>query len=348
MSGGPTTPALVLAAAEAGSAGSLAGGYQTAEALAEQVAEVRATHRAVRRQPVLAQPGAGRPGGVRRLPRAAAPAGRVVRRRPAGRRRSRTTTAGRTRSTCWSRRRRRWCRSRSGCPSPRRPSALGSAGCTLVQTVTSADEALPGGRGRDGRADRAVARRRRSLGHLHPGAAARAAPAPRPGPRRAGGHRPPGHGRGWDRHQRPTSPPRWRPAPRPSRSAPCSCSRPRPAPTRPTGPASPRTAATRSRPRAFSGRPAGGLPNAFLAAYDGRGPLGYPALHHLTSPIRRAAAARRRTRARQPLGRHRPPPRRRRGRPGRSCGRWSPRSPSSGSCRGRRSDRRAAPSGARW
>ena len=42
--------------------------------------------------------------------------------------------------------------------------------------------------------------------------------------------------------------------------------------------------------RAFSGRPAGGLPNAFLAAYDGRGPLGYPAVHHLTSPIRRAAA----------------------------------------------------------
>jgi NAD(P)H-dependent flavin oxidoreductase YrpB (nitropropane dioxygenase family) len=32
--------------------------------------------------------------------------------------------------------------------------------------------------------------------------------------------------------------------------------------------------------------------NAFLAAYDGRGPLGYPALHHLTSPIRKAATAR--------------------------------------------------------
>jgi nitronate monooxygenase len=42
---------------------------------------------------------------------------------------------------------------------------------------------------------------------------------------------------------------------------------------------------------AFSGRPAGGLPNDFLAAYDGRGPLGYPALHHLTSPIRKAASA---------------------------------------------------------
>jgi NAD(P)H-dependent flavin oxidoreductase YrpB (nitropropane dioxygenase family) len=42
---------------------------------------------------------------------------------------------------------------------------------------------------------------------------------------------------------------------------------------------------------AFSGRPAGALPNGFLTAYDGLGPLGYPAVHHLTSPIRRAAAA---------------------------------------------------------
>jgi nitronate monooxygenase len=42
---------------------------------------------------------------------------------------------------------------------------------------------------------------------------------------------------------------------------------------------------------AFTGRPAGALRNEFLAAYEGRGPLGYPALHHLTSPIRRAATA---------------------------------------------------------
>lgn len=42
---------------------------------------------------------------------------------------------------------------------------------------------------------------------------------------------------------------------------------------------------------AFSGRPAGALRNQFLAAYDGSAPLGYPALHHLTAPIRRAAAA---------------------------------------------------------
>jgi NAD(P)H-dependent flavin oxidoreductase YrpB (nitropropane dioxygenase family) len=42
---------------------------------------------------------------------------------------------------------------------------------------------------------------------------------------------------------------------------------------------------------AFSGRPAGALRNGFLAAYAGLAPLGYPALHHLTAPIRRAAAA---------------------------------------------------------
>jgi NAD(P)H-dependent flavin oxidoreductase YrpB (nitropropane dioxygenase family) len=33
------------------------------------------------------------------------------------------------------------------------------------------------------------------------------------------------------------------------------------------------------------------VPNAFMAQYDDGAPLGYPALHHLTAPIRRAAAA---------------------------------------------------------
>jgi nitronate monooxygenase len=42
---------------------------------------------------------------------------------------------------------------------------------------------------------------------------------------------------------------------------------------------------------AFSGRPAGALVNGFLATYDAFAPVGYPALHHLTAPIRRAAAA---------------------------------------------------------
>jgi nitronate monooxygenase len=43
--------------------------------------------------------------------------------------------------------------------------------------------------------------------------------------------------------------------------------------------------------RAFSGRPARALRNGFVDRYDALGPAGYPAVHHLTSPIRRAAAA---------------------------------------------------------
>ncbi|MCA2226255.1 nitronate monooxygenase [Nonomuraea aurantiaca] len=43
--------------------------------------------------------------------------------------------------------------------------------------------------------------------------------------------------------------------------------------------------------RAFTGRPARALRNAFTDLYDHLAPAGYPALHHLTSPLRRAAAA---------------------------------------------------------
>ncbi|WP_030452485.1 NAD(P)H-dependent flavin oxidoreductase [Herbidospora cretacea] len=43
--------------------------------------------------------------------------------------------------------------------------------------------------------------------------------------------------------------------------------------------------------RAFTGRPARGLRNAFTDRYTAEAPAGYPALHHLTSPIRKAAAA---------------------------------------------------------
>src|ERR1700721_2711701 len=42
MAGGPSTPAMVAAAARAGGLGFLAGGYKTAEQLSEQIAEVRA------------------------------------------------------------------------------------------------------------------------------------------------------------------------------------------------------------------------------------------------------------------------------------------------------------------
>ena len=43
--------------------------------------------------------------------------------------------------------------------------------------------------------------------------------------------------------------------------------------------------------RAFTGRPARGLRNSFTDAYSDQAPYGYPALHHLTSGMRRAAAA---------------------------------------------------------
>ncbi len=43
--------------------------------------------------------------------------------------------------------------------------------------------------------------------------------------------------------------------------------------------------------RAFTGRPARGLRNGFIDRHELNAPLGYPAIHHLTAPMRRAAAA---------------------------------------------------------
>ena len=43
--------------------------------------------------------------------------------------------------------------------------------------------------------------------------------------------------------------------------------------------------------RAFTGRPARGLRNAFTDRYDSIAPTGFPAVHHLTKPLRQAAAA---------------------------------------------------------
>jgi nitronate monooxygenase len=43
--------------------------------------------------------------------------------------------------------------------------------------------------------------------------------------------------------------------------------------------------------RAFTGRPARGLRNGFTDRHGEAAPFGYPAVHHLTGPLRRAAAA---------------------------------------------------------
>ncbi|MGE7436257.1 nitronate monooxygenase [Kitasatospora sp. NPDC001175] len=44
--------------------------------------------------------------------------------------------------------------------------------------------------------------------------------------------------------------------------------------------------------RAFTGRPARGLRNAFIDRYESYAPAAYPEVHHLTRPLRAAAAAR--------------------------------------------------------
>jgi nitronate monooxygenase len=43
--------------------------------------------------------------------------------------------------------------------------------------------------------------------------------------------------------------------------------------------------------RAFTGQPARALRNRFTDAHSATAPVGYPAIHHLTAPIRAAAAA---------------------------------------------------------
>ncbi len=43
--------------------------------------------------------------------------------------------------------------------------------------------------------------------------------------------------------------------------------------------------------KAFTGRPARGLRTTFIDRHESEAPFGYPAIHHLTSPLRKAAAA---------------------------------------------------------
>jgi nitronate monooxygenase len=44
--------------------------------------------------------------------------------------------------------------------------------------------------------------------------------------------------------------------------------------------------------RAFTGRAARGIVNAFMAEHDARAVSGYPEIHHVTQPLRREARAR--------------------------------------------------------
>ncbi len=290
MSGGPTTPALVLAAVAAGSGGSLAGGYKTARALAEQVDEVRsstgrygvnlfspnqvpvdrAAYAAYRELllPLAATYGVDLPATpvedddgwqakVDVLVEAAPPLVSFT----------------------------------FGLPEPTAATALRRAGCALVQTVTSAAEAL---QSQEAGMDALIVQSADAGGHwgtftpervperLRLPELVRAVRAVTDLPVMAVG----GIGTSADVAA----------AVQAGAQAVAVGTLLLLADEAGTNPAHRAGfAGDRGDPlttSAFSGRPASGLPNGFLAAYDGRGPLGYPALHHLTSPIRKAAAER--------------------------------------------------------
>ncbi len=289
MSGGPTTSALVLAATAAGSGGSLAGGYKTAEALADEVAAVRASteHYGVNLfspHPEPVDPAAYASYRELLLPLAASygvdlPATPVEDDDGWGDKVDLLVDAAPPLVSFT-----------FGLPERTAAARLRRAGCTLVQTVTSADEALQS---------------------LEAGMDALIVQSPD-----AGGH--------WGTFT-PARPPVRLRLPELVRAVRGATDLPvmavggigsgadvaaaleagaqavavgtllllaDEAGTNPAHRAG--LVGDRGVPlttRAFSGRPAGGLSNGFLAAYDGRGPLGYPAVHHLTSPIRKAAAA---------------------------------------------------------
>ncbi len=289
MSGGPTTSALVLAAVEVGSGGSLAGGYKTAEALAEQVAEVRATTdrygvNLFSPNPEPVDPAAYAAFRDLLLPLAESyavdlPATPVE-----------DDDGWQDKVDLLVEVAPPLVSFTFGLPEATATARLRSAGCTLVQTVTSPDEAL---RSVEASMDALIVQSPDAGGHwgtftparpperLRLPALIRAVRAATDLPIMAVG----GVGSSADvtaaleagadavavgtllllATEAGTNP---------AHRAGFEADRGDPVTT-----------------AAFSGRPASGLPNEFLAAYDGRGPLGYPALHHLTSPIRRAAAA---------------------------------------------------------
>ncbi|QIG45823.1 nitronate monooxygenase [Nocardioides anomalus] len=291
MAGGPSTPSLVAAASAAGSAGFLAGGYLGAEALADRVREVREA--GVERYGVNLFAPSPLP-----VDPAAYAAYRLALQPLAERFGVELPAAPREDDDAWHDKVDVLVAAAPpvvsftfGLPDGSSAAALRRAGCALVQTVTSVEEARAGARaGMDGLAVQA----RSAGGHWgtftprRPPVApdlptlVRAVRAALPGLAllAAGGTGGPDDVRaavaaGAEAVAVGTLLLR---TPEAGTSA-----------AHRAGLATDRGAPVTT--HAFSGRPAGGLRNAFLAAYDGRGPLGYPALHHLTAPIRRAAAA---------------------------------------------------------
>ncbi|MGW3248514.1 nitronate monooxygenase [Streptomyces sp. NPDC001070] len=291
MAGGPTTPALVTAAARAGSLGFLAGGYRTTEALAEQIAQVRSEGVGFGVNLFAPNPVPVDPRVFRRYARAVAPEARaygidllaagIVEDDDHWRDKVELLLSDPVPVVGFT----------FGIPEPSVIAALRAAGTVVVQTVTSAAEArLAAEAGADVLAVQASAAGGHS-GTLTP----QHVPAPLPltdllGEVRqavslplvaAGGVATPAAAAGalhagaeavmvgtvlLRAEEAGTS--------RPHRAALAD-------------PARRETVVT----RAFTGRPARALRNDFTDRHTEGAPAGYPALHHLTSPMRKAAAA---------------------------------------------------------
>ena len=238
MAGGPTTPELVVAAADAGSLGFVAGGYLSGAGLGEQLEQVRA-------QTQLYGVNLFAPYPVP-VDRAAYAAYRDLISGEAERYAVELPADPVEDDDAW--------RDKVdlllehpapvvsftfGIPGAAALAALRGVGSLLAQTVTSADEARQAAEaGVDVLAVQASA----AGGHsgtftavAHP----RAAPAPRSGARGASGRGAAAAGRRWSRRCRRRPCGARRPARTPWASAPCCCWRTRAAPRRPTAPASP-------------------------------------------------------------------------------------------------------------
>ncbi|MGW1549206.1 nitronate monooxygenase [Streptomyces sp. NPDC002346] len=291
MAGGPTTPALVTAAARANSLGFLAGGYRTADALAEQIAEVRSDGVGFGVNLFAPNPVPVDPEAFRRYARTVAPEARTYGIDILG-------TGIVEDDDHWSDKIDLLLSDpvpvvsfTFAVPEAAVIAALRAAGSLVVQTVTSAAEAgLAAEAGVDVLAVQASAAGGHS-GTLTPqhipapvpltdllGKVRQAVPLPLVA---AGGVATPADVTGalhagaaavmvgtvlLRADEAGTS--------RPHRAALAD-------------PARRRTVVT----RAFTGRPARALRNSFTDRYTDLAPAGYPALHHLTSPMRKAAAA---------------------------------------------------------
>jgi nitronate monooxygenase len=289
MAGGPSTPELVIAAAEAGGLGFLAGGYKTPDALAEQIAAVRGHAFGVNLfapNPVPVDPAAFREYAKVLRPEASAYGLELTGAEP------REDDDG-------------WddkidllladpvplVSFTFGIPSAQVLAALRRAGMLVAQTVTSADEAQ---QARERGADVLVVQSAEAGGHSGTLTPHQPPPAvPLPGliaQIRAVTATPVVAAGGLATPEAVAAAMRAGATAAAVGTALLRCDEAGTSQTHRDALANPPGDGGTVITHAFTGRPARGLRNRFTDEFSVRAPLGYPAVHHLTSPLRRAAA----------------------------------------------------------